>query len=238
MAALPAPTFRNIVHALLSLVAMIVLTPFITFYSRRYERNLAKNHYRRIEENELRVAKPQFDEIAAQARGCGLLACGCFAQAPGTGSGREELRLWLNERRDVLFIAIVHRVWLFPKLLEVRALSHFAGGRTVATISAAATLNEISGLEDAHLCPPDFTLAQLLAKHEWRLAEEEGEPFCFKENDPLGDYEDLHWQRVRRMAEQGYVTIVDSVTTQWRYTPAGEAALHRRNRFCGSAEST
>ena len=235
--ACPTPSLRYVVHALLSFAALIILTPFIVLYSRRYEKNLCKNHYKPIEDHELRLAKQQFEDIGAQARKLGLAVCGCFVQAPGTGSGRDELQLWLNDRRDVLVIAIVRRVWLLPKLWEVRVVSHLGGGRTLVTVSATAMLNDVSGLEDAHLCPADFTLAQLLSKHEWRLAEVQSEPLPFSDEDPIGDYEDLHWHRVQKLAEQGYATIIDHETTQWRYTSAGEAALACRNRLCNQSES-
>jgi hypothetical protein len=218
----------NVVHVLLSLLLMLLLSPFILLYSRRIEKNLAKNHYKPVSDDALRVARSEFEAIGAEARQAGLTFCGSFAQAPGTGSGREELQLWLNDRRDVLLVVLASRVWLCPKRLETRVISHLGDGRTMATVGALAMLKEVSGLEDAELFT-DVTVGELLLKHEWRLAKLETEPLPFDAANAIEAYEDLHWQRVQKMADLGYVTIVDPLTTQWRYTPAGEAALKCHN---------
>ena len=223
-------TTPNVFHALLSLLAIIVLSPFILLYSRRFERNLAKNHYKPAEDHELRMARSEFEETGIEARRAGLTFCGSFVPAPRTGTGRDELQLWLNDRRDALLVVLGTRVWPGPKLLDARVISHLGNGRTVATVSAFAMLKDISGLEDRELFT-DVTLGQLLVKHQWRLAEQETEPLPFDAANVIGEYEDLHWQRVQRMAELGYATIVDPRTTQWRYTRAGEAALKCCNRI-------
>jgi hypothetical protein len=220
----------NLIHVLLSLLVMLLLSPFILLYSRRFEKNLAKNHYKPVKDDELRVARSEFEEIAAEARQAGLTFCGSYAQAPGTGSGREELQLWLNDGRDALLVVLASRVWWFPVHLERRVISHLGDGRTMATVGASAMLKEASGLENGELFP-DVTLGELLLKHEWRLAKLDAEPVPFDAANPIGEYEQLHWLRVQRMADLGYAMIVDPQTTQWRYTPAGEAALKCRNRI-------
>lgn len=219
----------SFLYMLFSFLALLLLTPFLLLYSRRVEKNLAKNHYKPVDASDLCVAKRQFNEIAERARHAGLTFCGHYAQAPGTGTGREELQLWLNDRRDSLVVILAHRVWWFPVLLERRVVSHLGDGRRVTTVGAMAMLEDVSGLEDVRLFP-DVTLGELLVKHEWRLAELDEQPLPFDATNAIAEYEQLEWLRVQALAELGYVTIVDPQTTQWRYTREGEAALKEHNR--------
>ena len=224
------PSAFYILHHLL---AQLLLYPFARVYCRRFEKNLVKGHYEPVNHDKLRLARSEFDEIAAEAREAGLTFCGSYTQAPGTGSGREDLQLWLNDRRDALLLVHATRVWLFPKCLERRVISHLGDGRTVETVSAWEIFHDISGLENAKFFQ-GVTLSELLVKHEWRLAELDAEPLRFDAANAIGEYEQLHWLRVQRMAELGHATIVDPQTTQWRYTPAGEYAVEHPNRqSCG-----
>ena len=221
------PSAFYILHHIL---ARLLLHPFGRVYSRRFERNLVKGHYEPVNHDELRLARSEFDEIAAEAREAGLTSCGSYTQVPGTGSGREELQLWLNDRRDALLVVHATRVWLYPRRLERRVISHLGDGRTVATVCAWGIFHEVSGLENAKLFH-DVTLGELLVKHEWRLAELDAEPLPFDAANAIGEYEQLHWLRVQRMADLSYATIVNAETTQWRYTQAGEDAGEHHNRI-------
>src|SRR5262245_34628961 len=169
----------NLPGSVLALPVLLLLSPLIIWYGRRRERNLAKDHYQPIDLSGLRIAPQAFAAIAAQATAAGLIPSGCYSQIRGTGTGRDELQFWLSPERDVLAVARAERVWPLPTVLEVRLISRFGGGRSVATVGGLAMVGDASGLEDAQLCGPHMPLGQMLTRHALRLGEctESARPF-------------------------------------------------------------
>ena len=105
---------------LLRLLRTLPVIPFVMLYNRWFGKDVAKKCYQPVNDDELRVARPMSDEVAAEAREAGLTYCGSYVATGMKGGGRLEVRLWLNDRRDALLVVGVVRAWWLPTFALVK----------------------------------------------------------------------------------------------------------------------